>query len=135
MNTTNFHTELQYKAVRSGGKGGQNVNKVATKVELRFDVVQSALLTEAQKARLLVNINTRLTEEGVLILTSGKERTQLNNKKRVTKRFYKILEKGLHQAKKRKPTAIPYGVKAARLKNKKFKSEKKKLRSINLFNY
>ena len=128
MKTIDFTAELKYKAVRSSGKGGQNVNKVATKVELRFDVLRSALLDEAQKELLLNNLKNRLTDEGVLILSSGKERSQIRNKKRVTARFYTILEKGLKRQKKRKSRKIPKEIREARLKNKRRQSEKKKWR-------
>lgn len=122
--------ELEFKAVRSSGKGGQNVNKVSTKVELRFNVSLSAELDENEKVRLHYKLPNRISQEGFLILTSETERTQLANKKKVIELFFKLLEKALKREKKRvktKPTKVS---KEKRLKDKKLQSEKKKLRNL-----
>lgn len=122
--------ELEFKAVRSSGKGGQNVNKVSTKVELRFNVSLSAELDENEKVSLHYKLPNRISQEGFLILTSETERTQLANKKKVIELFFKLLEKALKREKKRvktKPTKVS---KEKRLKDKKLQSEKKKLRNL-----
>jgi ribosome-associated protein len=121
-------TELNFKAVRSSGAGGQNVNKVASKVVLTFDVKQSAGLSEEEKNRLEIKLAPRLTSDAVLILNCDEDRSQLKNKEIVTKRFFEILTKGLLVPKIRKATKIPKSVIRKRIKNKKNLSEIKKSR-------
>ncbi|ARV09995.1 aminoacyl-tRNA hydrolase [Winogradskyella sp. PC-19] len=117
--------QVDYKAVRSSGSGGQHVNKVATKIELYFDFEASQFFNEEEKNRLREFLQNRLTKSGILILSCGETRSQLKNKNRVTKRFYELLEEGLKEEKERKPTKIPKAVKRKRLANKKRNSEKK----------
>jgi ribosome-associated protein len=88
-------SELQLKAVRSSGAGGQNVNKVSSKVVLSFDLKNSNALTDEEKALLEHTIFSRLTSDSVLILNCDEDRSQLKNKEIVTKRFLDILTKGL----------------------------------------
>lgn len=120
--------ELQYKAVRSSGAGGQNVNKVSSKVVLTFDLKNSKALTETEKELLKVNLASRLTIESVLILNCDEDRSQLKNKEIVTKRFLELIKKGLIVPKDRKPTKIPKSVIRKRIKDKKNVSEIKKNR-------
>ena len=99
--------ELQFKAVRSSGAGGQNVNKVASKVVLTFDLKQSQALTEEEKIVLKNKLANRLTSEQLLILHCDEDRSQLKNKAIVIKRFWAINRAGLSVAKERKATKIP----------------------------
>ena len=121
-------TELQFKAVRSSGAGGQNVNKVSSKVVLSFDLKNSQALSEEEKMRLETKLSSRLTSDLVLILNCDEDRSQLKNKAIVTKRFLDILTVGLHIPKIRKATKIPKSVIRKRIKDKKNVSEIKKSR-------
>jgi ribosome-associated protein len=121
-------SEVKYKAVRSSGAGGQNVNKVSSKVVLTFDLSNSQALSEEEKLLLETNLQNRLTADLVLILNCDEDRSQLKNKEIVTKRFLEIIKKGLHVLKERKPTKIPKSVIRKRIKDKKNVSEVKKNR-------
>jgi len=112
-------SELQFKAVRSSGAGGQNVNKVASKVVLSFDLNTSQALSQEEKALLSVKLASRLTNEQVLILNCEEDRSQLKNKTLVIKRFLTIIATGLVIPKSRKPTKIPKSVVKKRIKDKK----------------
>ncbi len=129
ITTIDFLPELEFQTSRSGGPGGQNVNKVETKVELRFNIATSTLLTDEQKARLLEKLQSQLVQETVLAITAQEKRSQLQNKELVIKKFYKILEKAFYENKKRIPSKTPKAVVEKRLKTKKIDSEKKSLRS------
>lgn len=118
-------SELQFKAVRSSGAGGQHVNKVSSKVILNFDLANSQVFNEDQKTLLFKNLATRLTSEGLLILQSDDNRSQHKNKDLVIKRCMEILNQGLIIPKKRKPTKVPKSVKLKRLSNKRQQSDKK----------
>ena len=120
--------ELQFKAVRSSGAGGQNVNKVSSKVVLTFDLNKSKALSDEEKALLDMNLTSRLTNDQLLILNCDEDRSQLKNKEIVTKRFLAIIEQGLYIPKIRKATKIPKSVIRKRLKDKKNLSETKKNR-------
>lgn len=120
--------ELQFKAVRSSGAGGQNVNKVSSKVVLSFDLKNSQALSEEEKWRLEAKLTSRLTSDLVLILNCDEDRSQLKNKGIVIKRFLSIMEQGLHIPKTRKATKIPKSVIRKRIKDKKNLSEIKKNR-------
>ena len=120
--------ELQFKAVRSSGAGGQNVNKVSSKVVLTFDLNKSKALSDEEKALLDMNLTSRLTNDQLLILNCDEDRSQLKNKEIVTKRFLAIIEHGLYIPKIRKATKIPKSVIRKRLKDKKNLSETKKNR-------
>ncbi|WP_016990774.1 alternative ribosome rescue aminoacyl-tRNA hydrolase ArfB [Flavobacterium sp. ACAM 123] len=115
--------EAQYKAVRSSGAGGQNVNKVSSKVVLTFDVQRSGGLSEEEKELLKVNLSSRLTTDFVLILNCDEDRSQLRNKEIVTKRFLAVIKKGLEVPKIRKATKIPKSAIRKRIKNKKSVSQ------------
>ena len=121
-------TELQYKAVRSSGAGGQNVNKVSSKVVLSFDLKNSQALSEEEKWRLETKLASRLTSDLILILNCDEDRSQLKNKGIVTKRFLAIMEQGLHIPKIRKATKILKSVIRKRIKDKKSLSETKQNR-------
>ena len=128
MDAEKIISELSFKAVRSSGAGGQNVNKVSSKVVLTFDVNSSQALSEEEKALLLMNIASRLTIENILILNCDEDRSQLKNKDIVVKRFLEIIKKGLHVPKVRKATKIPKSVIKKRIKDKKNISEIKQSR-------
>ena len=128
METEKILTEISFKAVRSSGPGGQNVNKVASKVVLTFDLVNSAALDEEEKERAIKKLISKLTLEGILILNCDEDRSQLKNKAIVTKRFLDLIEKALIVPKKRKPTKIPKSVIEKRLKDKSTLSEIKQNR-------
>jgi len=121
-------SELQFKAVRSSGAGGQNVNKVSSKVVLSFDLKNANSLSIEEKLLLETNLSTRLTKDQILILNCDEDRSQLKNKEIVIKRFLTIIEQGLYIPKIRKATKIPKSVIRKRLKDKKNLSETKKNR-------
>lgn len=121
-------SELQFKAVRSSGAGGQNVNKVSSKVVLSFDLKNSQALSEEEKLRLETNLSSRLTTDLILILNCDEDRSQLKNKDIVTKRFLELIRKGLIVPKIRKATKVPKSVIKKRIKDKKNLSEIKKSR-------
>ena len=128
MEPSKIKSELQFKAVRSSGAGGQNVNKVSSKVVLSFDLKNSQALSEEEKMRLETKLSSRLTSDLVLILNCDEDRSQLKNKAIVTKRFLGIITLGLHIPKIRKATKIPKSVIRKRIKDKKNISEIKKSR-------
>jgi ribosome-associated protein len=121
-------SELSFKAVRSSGAGGQNVNKVSSKVVLTFDLKNSKALTEEEKLLLETKLSSRLTTDLVLILNCDEDRSQLKNKEIVIKRFLEIIKNGLIVPKERKATKIPKSVIRKRIKDKKNISEVKKNR-------
>mgnify|MGYP000427149779 CR=1 FL=1 len=121
-------SELNFKAVRSSGSGGQNVNKVSSKIELAFNLSESEALKDEEKDRLMTKLSHRLTKENVLILQCDESRSQHKNKELVIKRFLEIIKKGLIVPKKRVPTKIPKSVIRKRLKNKHNLSVKKATR-------
>ncbi|MCV9934005.1 alternative ribosome rescue aminoacyl-tRNA hydrolase ArfB [Flavobacterium sp. LS1R47] len=121
-------TELTYKAVRSSGAGGQNVNKVSSKVVLTFDLRNSQSLSDEEKTLLEIKLTTRLTSEAILILNCDEDRSQLKNKSIVTKRFLELIKNALIIQKPRKATKIPKAVIRKRIKDKKNISEIKKSR-------
>ncbi|WP_083702101.1 alternative ribosome rescue aminoacyl-tRNA hydrolase ArfB [Mangrovimonas sp. DI 80] len=121
-------SELTFKAVRSSGSGGQHVNKVATKVELFFDVMASKVLEEDEKQRVLEALSNRVNKGQVLVLYSDDSRSQFKNKNLVIQKFLNLMEEALEVQKERVPTKIPKGVKKKRLQDKRKQSEKKSFR-------
>ena len=117
--------ELNFKAIRSSGAGGQHVNKVSSKVELNFNIRKSSGLSNTEKERLLLKLNARLTKDGILILQCDEARSQYKNKQLVIKRFLEVIKKALHVPKKRKQTKPSKSSIEKRLKSKKMASSKK----------
>jgi len=125
LNREHLISELSFKAVRSSGSGGQNVNKVATKVELYFDLENSQNLTEEEKDKLKEFLGNRLSKNNVLILQCSETRSQFKNKEIVIIKFKDLINQGLKEQKKRIPTKTTKAVIRKRLLNKNKQSEKK----------
>jgi len=128
MDIEKIISELGFKAVRSSGAGGQNVNKVSSKVVLSFDLNASQALSEDEKILLKDNLSARLTTENILILNCDEDRSQLKNKEIVIKRFLDLIKKGLYVPKVRKATKVPKSVIKKRIKDKKNVSDLKQSR-------
>ena len=121
--------EVEFSASRSGGPGGQNVNKVSTRVMLRFDAARSPSLSEWQRGRILSRLGTRVTKSGVLVVTSRRHRTQFANRQAVTERFVELLRDALKRRRPRKKTRPTAASRERRLDAKKRRGRLKKLRS------
>jgi ribosome-associated protein len=119
---------VTYKASRSGGKGGQNVNKVETKVELIFDLQQSALFNDDDKSWLTEKLQNRLNRDGCVHVTSEELRSQLANKERALDKLYAMLLRAIERPKVRKASKVSRQAKAKRLEQKRIQSVKKQLR-------
>jgi len=125
-----FTKELVFQASRSGGAGGQNVNKVATKVELKFHVDTSELLTEDEKALVHKKLSNRINSEGYLQVVCQEERSQLRNKELCVQRFYGLLRQAFTKQKKRTATKPTKASVHRRLEGKKHQSKKKENRGF-----
>lgn len=121
--------ELTFSASRSGGPGGQNVNKVNTRVTLWFDVAGSPTLSAEQKQMLLTHLANRITRKGVLQITSQQHRTQPANRNAAVERFVELLAQALARPKPRHKTRPTYSSKQRRLETKRLRSDTKRLRS------
>ncbi|MBJ6107773.1 aminoacyl-tRNA hydrolase [Hymenobacter sp. BT523] len=120
-----FLPEITFQTSRSSGPGGQNVNKVESRVELRFPLRESQVLTEAQKELILEKIGNQLTAEGLLLVTVQDDRSQLRNKEIALARFHELLLKSLRRPKPRKATKPSKAAVRKRLEGKKLHSDKK----------
>lgn len=120
--------ELEFSFSRSSGPGGQHVNKVSSKVILKFQVTQSDVLSDKQKKLIFSKIGTKITNDGFLILESQEERSQFRNKQIVTDRFFEMLNRALTPAKKRIPTKPSKASQRNRLDEKRKTGIKKDLR-------
>jgi len=125
MDPSRLHPELTFQFARSGGKGGQNVNKVSTKAELYFDLEQSSALTEEEKGVLREKLANRLTTEGVLVLYHQTERTQLGNREKVTKKFDELIRKAFVKPRPRRATKPTKASREERRVEKKKRGEVK----------
>jgi ribosome-associated protein len=125
-----LYTELSFKTSRSGGSGGQNVNKVSTKVLLEFDVMNSKVLDEIQREIIQEKLANKINSEGILQVVSQTERTQLKNKKIALEKFNLLITNCFLVRKERKATKVPKAVKEKRLNDKRIKSELKKWRQV-----
>jgi ribosome-associated protein len=121
-------TELDVRASRSSGPGGQSVNTSDSKVELRWSVRESSALTDVQRERVLRRLSSRLTSDGVLILQGSEHRSQHRNREAVRARFRAVVGEALEPPKKRRTTKPTRGSKERRLRAKKHRSEVKRLR-------
>lgn len=117
--------EFSFRMSRSSGKGGQHVNKVSTRVELRFDVLNSKTLNEEEIALVIKNLAANISQEGILQIASQSTRSQLRNKEDAMNKFFQKLEKALQVEKLRRKTKKPKSLDEKRLKEKKIRSEKK----------
>jgi len=124
--------ELHFEYIRASGPGGQNVNKVATAVQMRFDIAHSALVSDI-KGRLLRLAGNRVTVDGVLLIEAKRFRTQEQNREDATQRFVELIRKALVKPKPRKKTKPSAASKEKRLKSKKVKGEVKRLRQSKSF--
>jgi ribosome-associated protein len=121
--------ELNFSASRSSGPGGQHVNKVSTRVTLRFDVANSPSLTPEQKERIFSRLATRMSRQGVLRVVSQKTRSQAANRELAVERFVQLLQEALKQRPERKPTKAPSAAKQKRVDEKKQRGKLKRERA------
>jgi ribosome-associated protein len=128
INNRDFSPEIFFSASRSSGPGGQNVNKVNSKIELRFPVSKSELLNNDEKEIILRKLKNKINSEGELLIVVQTDRSQLKNKEEALSKFYQIISKALQPSKPRKATRPTFASVQTRLETKKLLSEKKEQR-------
>lgn len=121
---------MSYRTSRSSGSGGQNVNKVETKVEAYVNIASLECFTEEQQTTILSKCANRVNSLGELSVTCSEKRSQLQNKKLASEKLLDLIEKALKPVRKRKPTTVPLAVDRKRLERKKENSEKKQRRGF-----
>jgi ribosome-associated protein len=117
--------ELRFRASRSAGPGGQHVNKVSTRINVRWNVVESSSLTDLQRQRVLKNLANRIDARGWISVSSGATRSQTQNRVRALERLHQLIGDALKVAKSRKKTRPSRAAKAARFRDKKKRSKLK----------
>jgi len=125
FNKADLQKEITYKTSRSGGKGGQNVNKVSSKVELLFSVDNSLLFTDEEKTLLNEKLQTRFNKDGLVQVICDEERSQYLNKEKAVERLVVLLTRALHKPKVRRAIKVSKAAKAIRLADKRIQSAKK----------
>jgi ribosome-associated protein len=126
-----FYNEMIFSASRSSGAGGQNVNKVSSRIELRFSVVHSKMLNEDEKWLIQTKLSNRINAEGELIITAQDHRSQVKNKELAIDKFFRLIAVALKQAKKRVATRPTKASRIKRLESKRLHAQKKKWRDRN----
>lgn len=127
-NIPDLSAEFIFQASRSSGPGGQNVNKVNSKIELRFNIQESNILTEDQKQKLLAKLSAKISLDGFLIVISQRDRSQLVNKEDAIRKIYSLIEKALQPVKRRKSTRPTRSSVEKRLAGKRIKADIKQNR-------
>lgn len=125
-------TELQYRATRSGGPGGQHVNTSSTRIELLWDLNESRAISEEQRQRLRQRLAPRLDSNGMVRVVASDRRSQNQNRKEADERLAALVKHALHVPKKRRPTKPTRAAKERRISEKKKLSEKKKNRRVEI---
>lgn len=128
IKTGTLDAELDFSFVRSSGPGGQNVNKVNSKAELRFSIINSLILSELQKSIISEKLKSKISDDSVLVLTCQTSRSQLENKELVREKFYSLINKALKPKKTRTVTKPTKASKEKRLQQKRENAEKKERR-------
>ena len=121
-------SEVRFSAARSGGPGGQHVNKVSSRVILEFDVMHTFALSPYQKRRITERVGNRMNQQGILRLQAQRHRTQSANRTDLLKKFIEILQDALRPVKSRIPTRVPHRVREKRLEAKKLRTQVKRVR-------